>query len=782
MATINPKDNIKEKLEYLGLDLENIPRNLQEFQPLDFMVLTGYDDSQYKQYRYIPIKDIQILLSPTHRLDDIEKKYKSASPLCDYLDSKNERNVMKHATFLKMLKSVRIDDIEKIEEEQKELNKKIPFRVKYEGNYLWQIYYSENTDKYFMMVPTEDSDYSTFFYLLKKQIESRRTGKIFVPVRNIEYSTKYLKRRQFEELENYLWIFTNDWALIYEVYDRLGNMSIQIVGQTQVYGKIKSPYKIKLSSKEEAVKFYRLLRALFILQTELPHFYNFKTNINRTGSIEFYQDDQIIQYETLAQFINDGFRDVEEKEKNTIKQVKKYREMLKNLKIEATGLELEYLTKERQISTFLECKKTFFGKVKYYFKYSKKRPSKFVNEDKGEVVKPKEERQEEKENEREKIKTKQFKKVVTKNNYTIEELIKQCKEYDVIESEMKNLLMDINAIKLKNKNMKKKIENATLFIEEIDNHKKSIFEFWKYSNKDEVAQLAEGEAEEVNVTKKVEKVFDYEQDIEKFGEKLDEKQRKLLSKEELDSIYITATNQLDIMNKVKENKVLPKDIELSLKQLKIELKEQQTIDRREDFDIFGSLMDTKVREINNQRHRESPKDKFRILEVTKNTKQIGYKLTLERIIENISKAIEKIQIHEDIVVYKAIAEGRLRHNDFNVFELNPQLELERIFSEYGNTNKITLYKINIKKGANAIAYTNSIYYDNQHKTLPIGMNIDSKILVDTNKLDLEEIDRRTFKIIKLDENIKEGTRASIKTVNVVEYEEIKVEEEQKEEK
>ena len=32
----------------------------------------------------------------------------------------------------------------------------------------------------------------------------------------------------------------------------------------------------------------------------------------------------------------------------------------------------EYLNKQRQISTFLECKKTFFGKVKYYFSTRKK--------------------------------------------------------------------------------------------------------------------------------------------------------------------------------------------------------------------------------------------------------------------------------------------------------------------------------------------------------------------------------------------------------------------------
>ena len=75
-----------------------------------------------------------------------------------------------------------ISEIEKIDKEQANLNKNIPFKVKFHGNYLWQIYYAENTDKYFMIVPTEDTDYSTFFYLLKKQIENKKTGKIFVPV------------------------------------------------------------------------------------------------------------------------------------------------------------------------------------------------------------------------------------------------------------------------------------------------------------------------------------------------------------------------------------------------------------------------------------------------------------------------------------------------------------------------------------------------------------------------------------------------------------------------
>ncbi len=771
MATAKQKDSIKEKLEYIGLNLEKIPRYFKEFEPLEFIAVKEQEEAQYKQYRYIPVKDIQILLSPTHRLDPIDKKYKNASPIYDYLDSTSERNVTKHATFLKMLKEVKIEDIQKVENEQKELMKRVPFRVKYDGNYLWQIYYSEATGKYFMIVPTEDYDNSTFFYLLKRQLETRRAGKIFVPIRNMEYSSKFLKPRQFEEVENYLWMFTKDWPLIYEVHDKMGNMSIQMVGETEVYPKIKSSYRIRITSREEASRFYKLLKALFIIQTELPNLYKFNTNINKSGGIEFNFEKELVEYQNISTFINEQYKKYTEQEKEITKSIKKYEEMLKELKIEATTLDLEYLTKERQISTFLECKKTFFGKVKYYFKYSKK---KSLRRDKN-----KKEEKEQEETEPAKTvltKTKQYTKVVSKSNYTLEELIKQCKEYEKIETNMKNLLMDINAIKLKNKNMRKKIENATSFIQEIDNHKKSIFEFWKYTNKDEVAALAEGEAEEINIVKKVKKVFDYEQDLEKFGERLDEIQRNILTKDEMDSIFLTTTSQLPILNKVKNNRVLPKDIENSLKQIKREQREAVDPEQQEEFDIFGGTMDTKVREVNSKRYREVPKDKFRILDVNKNSKQIGYKLTLERMIENINKALSKIKIEEDIVVYKAVSDGRLRANAINIFDTNPEAELKRAFTEINS--KITLLKVNLNKGTNAIGYTNSIYYDNQHRTLPKGMDFDSRILVDTTRLELEQIDRAEFKIIRFENEKDDFTGITIRSIDVAELNQKEDEEEE----
>ena len=238
----------------------------------------------------------------------MSEKYKKARPLNEYLDNKNEENILKYTTFLNMLKSMDIDEIEKIEKEQANLNKNIPFKVKFNGNYLWQIYYSENVDKYFMIVPTEDTDYSTFFYLLKKQIENNKTGKIFVPISGVGYSNKYLKKSEFEDIENYLWLFTKDWPLIFEVYDKKGKLSIQIIGETNVYEKVRTFYKVELKSEEEATEFYKLVKALFILQTELPNFYNFDTNINQNGKLEFYLDGQKIEYEHMVEFIREQYK------------------------------------------------------------------------------------------------------------------------------------------------------------------------------------------------------------------------------------------------------------------------------------------------------------------------------------------------------------------------------------------------------------------------------------------------------------------------------------------
>ena len=758
-------EGISDKLEYLGLDLDKIPQNLKKFEPLEFRVSRFYDEKQYRQYRYIDVKDIQILLSPTNRLTDLNEKYQKARPLCEYLDNKNEENLIKHTTFLNMLKNVSIEEIENVENEQTKLNREIPFKVKFQGNYLWQIYYSENTDKYFMIVPTEDTDYSTFFYLLKRQIENKRVGKVFVPVSNVKYSNKYLKKSEFEDIENYLWLFTKDWPLIYEVYDKKNEMTVQIIGETNVYEKIKTTYKIQLNNEAEASEFYKLVKALFILQTEIPNYYNFETNINNEGKLEFYLDDQKIEYKHMVEFIREQYKIGLKRRKEVKSKIRAYNKRIKKLQELVATQEIEYLAKEKQISTFLECKKSFFGKVKYYFKYSKKSNKGIKTEVEEEIV---EENQQAGPVQTSEPTKREKKRIPIKKIYTLEELITSYKELEELENQMKNLLMDINALKLKTKNLAKKIENASKYIEEIDSHKKSIFEFWKYSNKDEMDVLPEGEQEEVNVIKRIEKTFNYEDDLEEFGKKLDKIQRKNLTKEDTDSVYIATTNLVEVLNKIKTNNILPEEIEKSLKDLKAEAKELKSLDE-EEYDIFGNVIQdtTKIRKINNKKHRELPKDKFNILEVNKNTKQIGFKLVLQSIIQNITKALEKGVIPESLPVYKAINENILNNKGINVFNINPENEMKEASMAYGNN--INLYKLHIKEGTKGIGFTNIIFYDNQNKTLPVGMDLSTKMIIDTSKLHLKMLNQKSFNIMSFDNEQDDFSDFEIKKVTVFDY-------------
>ena len=760
-------EGIEDKLEYLGLELDNIPKKLKEFEPLEFRVSRFYDEKQYRQYRYIPIQDLQILLSPTNRLEELGEKYKKASPLYEYLDNEKEENILKYTTFLNMLKKFNIEDVENVEKEQNNLNREIPFKIKYQGNYLWQIYYSENTDKYFMIVPTEDTDYSTFFYILKKKIENKKNAKIFVPVSNVKYSNKFWTKSAFEDMENYLWMFTKDWPLIYEVYDKNEELSIQIIGETNVYGKIKTPYKIELKTAKEANEFYKLIKALFILQTELPHYFNFTTNIDENCSLEFYLEDQKIQYKYMTSFIRDQYKVALKSRKEIRSKIRFYKKKLEELKQIAAEQDIEYIAKEKQISTFLECKKSFFGKVKYFFKYSKKSNKVRKEAEEQEYEGIEENNQEELPKAMQEAK-KEKKKIPIKKVYTLEELIENYKELEKLETEMKNLLMDVNALKLKNKNMEKKIQNAAKFIEEIDSHKKSIFEFWKYSNKDEMAVLPEGELEEVNVIKRIEKIFDYEEDFEELGKKLDRMQRKNLSKEEIDATFIASTNVVGILNKIKTNDIMPEDIEKSLKEIKKESIDEKAL--AEEYDIFGNLIEdnTKVKKIKNKKHRELPRDKYNILDVNKNTKQIGYKLTLQSIIKNITSALEKGVIPENLPVYKAVLDDKLNNKEINVFNINPEEEIKDAMIEDGN--KINLYKINVKEGTNGVAFTNIIFYDNQNKTLPEGQDLSTKILVDISNLDLELKEENVFHCIEFENEKDDFSEIVIKRIHVINYE------------
>lgn len=751
------ESEIKKKLEYIGLDLENVPETLKIFEPINYRATKTNEGNRYKQYRYVPIKDIEILLSPTNRLNTIEEKYSKASSLYTYLVPDVEENIIKYANFVQMVKKVKIEDIEKVEEEQKELNTRMPFKVKYPGNYLWQIYYSEDTDKYFMLVPIEDSDYSAFFYLLKKQLEKRKQGKIFVPISGVDYSKGIFSKKDIEDIENYIWLFTKDWPNIYEVHDKTDTISLQIVGDTEVYEGIKTPYKITLKTKEEANQFYKLIKALFILQTQLPHYYKFETNINSNAELELCFNNKAITYDNIGEFISEEYtkKDKEGQEKD--EERAKFEKRLQILQEQSKQLEAEYVAKEKQISTYLEYRKTFLGKVKYFIKYSKK-----VQKKATPLPKDVEDEEVEKKKKKEKKTSKGL------ERYTLEDLVEKSKEYEVKENTFKRLAMDINAIKLKIKNITKKIENATKYIEEIDKHKRSIFDFWKYANKDELASLPEGEEELVNIEPQIKRKFSYKEDIGKLGEYLDTEQRKVFTKEELESIYVATTSIIDVINALMATKeTARKEIESSLKKLKEEISKNGN--KTEEFDIFGGLIDDnrKVKTIANKAHREVARDLYKILDVSKNTKITEYKFEIDRIIKEIRNAITKVQTNQDIIVYKAMEE-ELDQNQINVYNLSVEKEIEEKL--YNTDSKINLYKLEIEKGTKIIGFTNNVFYDNRSNTLPVGMDLSTKVMI--NNADKEEKVEfklsKTFKVGYFEEEKNELSKIKVKTISVYE--------------
>ena len=130
-----------EVLEYIGLDISKINKNLKSVKP-EYNITKSYDNYLlYKVYKIIPVKDIEILISNTDRTTEIKERYLTAKPLDIYIKENEE-------DFLNLANQAKIKEIEEIEKNQEDLVKNMPYFIRYEKNYLWQIYYSKTDKKY----------------------------------------------------------------------------------------------------------------------------------------------------------------------------------------------------------------------------------------------------------------------------------------------------------------------------------------------------------------------------------------------------------------------------------------------------------------------------------------------------------------------------------------------------------------------------------------------------------------------------------------------------------
>ena len=232
---------------------------------------------------------------------------------------------------------------------------------------------------------------------------------------------------------------------------------------------------------------------MFILATGAREEYNFVTKLNKDGKIEFWSNNTKIEYSKLADFIKVEYVDKIDKLKYEEKEKKELKRKLDKFKLIIEDLTQEYLLRQKQIATFLECKKTFFGRVKYFFK--KKKDEKIVKKPEKRVV-----------NEEKKDETLESL-YELKEQYTIEDLINICTKLEEVKKENTNLTLDLKAIETKEEILSKKNDNADLYIKEIDKHKKSIFEFWKFTSKDEMQTSGRGRRGRRKRKNKNEKIF-----------------------------------------------------------------------------------------------------------------------------------------------------------------------------------------------------------------------------------------------------------------------------------
>ena len=754
---------IKEKLEYIGLNLERVPKFLKEFTPFSFRPSKAYDDMSYKVYQYVDVTQIQILLTPTDRLTNLSEKYKLAIPISQFLDSKTEKNLEYFTAFLKLLNDMHLEDLKVIEKEQEQLQNQIPYEIKYEHNYIWQIYYSDVANQYFMLAPINETNNVALFYLLKKQIEAKKNRKkelIYVPITHLEYSGNYLVKSQITDLENYIWYFTKQWPNIYEVYDKKEKMSLVIVGKTKIYEKIESDYVVTYTNKEEAQEFYKLLKALFILATGLSEEYQFQIKIDEKGGIDFYyiteKEEKVIYYSTLTEFIQNQVNQKKIAITLEERKLKGAQEKLQELKQIVEKQNEEYLIKQRQIATFLECKKTFFGKIKYYFS-NRKKELKPVNSSKNKKETLKEE----------------YKKQETileenKKLYTIEDLIEVCTKLDGRKKMVKNLKLDQKALELKKVNLERKIKNANIYLNEIDLHKKSIFEFWKFTNKDELPSLNEGEKEENKEKEKIGKSFDYETDIEELGKQVDELQRRKFSKNETDGIFaikqVLTTSQILNNTESKDlNQEQKQILEQELENLKKEYENNIDVIRAKDFDIFGSMSEdkTKIKVLNNQKHREVEKDKYNILNITLQTELDTFIDTLRNYLKLVKEAFCKINTTYELSVYLA-KEKAISLENLQILHLDQKKAIEQNLGQ----KEIYLYRLNVSEKVPILYYSNIIFFENFNQTLPKGMDVSDEILIDLNNCILKEKKKEIFQY----NHIIDNYHHEIIQVHVLEYE------------
>lgn len=574
----------EELLKFINKDNTNFDETMKKIISLDeqkskpFMKnLKDMEEAKYNLYTKVKIKDIQILISNTDRTQSFSDRFQIARTLKDYYTENRDR-------LIELFNRANIDKVKEIGKMQNEFSKKIPYFLKYDGNYLWQIYYSKQDKRYFMLFPSKEEDTSALMYLFKKKLEN--SGEyIYVPICNGIAKTDFINSKEMEDLSNYIWLYTKKWPEIKEYDDLDGNKKVYIVGKTVLEDELETKYRIIIDSKEKMTEIYTLLKALFIISTETNFGYNFETNVDENGELMFLYKGKKIDILNLQDFVNSQTSLNKELKKLLNVLIRNEKREIENFQDIIDRQNKIYEEQEKQIEMFMSSRNSFFKKLKVFFKNNKKLSEKskvIIDESRSgdsSII-------EESENLHKKVSKKEEELSKSSNTYTISDLVKVCIETKDVSSKEQDLKADLTYLIQEKNNLRKKIENADLYLNEIDKHKKNIFEFWKFTNDNDTQELGTGAFDEDYESSEAVGKFDLNEDFYEFAKKVDNNQRKKLSEEEQDAVF-AGFELIDSFNSVATNKNMDK-LENEFKKLKKDYEGQD-----EGKKLFGNILSSR---------------------------------------------------------------------------------------------------------------------------------------------------------------------------------------------
>ena len=407
-----------------------------------------------KVYRYIPISKIEVMVTNHSRNDKIKDKLKDAIPIIDF-----DRVRLEY-----LLKDYNNSKYQEIDNLQKRLLEKEPFKITYEEDVFYEIYYIKEENKYLLVICTEDILFKEIQYILQKKAEyyiTRKEEYIYSGIVNLEYSENFLYKEEIQELEDILWYFTKSWPITYELYNNKNEYSLEIVGNFEIYNGLTSIYRISLKNKNKAAEYLKLAKALMTLEKDTNKYLKFQTIISEKEGLKFRYNDNDIVLKDIPDFLLVNYVKLYEEtmayiDENIAKKLK-----LEILKEEKNKKEEKLNNLQNYITTFLDSKKTFFGKFRYFFgkdplkqleQNEKNLEQKKKKEDKDiDGEKDKEEEKKLREKEREEIQELKEKINLKRDFCTIEEYIFLYKEYEKQNKQLKLYLKDIRSIRTYNR-------------------------------------------------------------------------------------------------------------------------------------------------------------------------------------------------------------------------------------------------------------------------------------------------------------------------------------------